>query len=54
LALAELAGVTVSTWFAPGMRVTLLAGVPWLVLVSLAYCLWRVGKRAPERKGLAG
>jgi AAT family amino acid transporter len=41
LALAGLVAVTVSTWFVPGMRVTLLAGVPWLGIVSLAYWIWR-------------
>jgi AAT family amino acid transporter len=41
LALAGLVTVTVPTWFVPGMRVTLLAGVPWLGAVSLAYWIWR-------------
>ncbi|MGD1156719.1 MAG: amino acid permease [Terriglobia bacterium] len=45
LALAGLVLVTVSTWFVPGMRVTLLAGVPWLAVVSLGYWLWRARQR---------
>jgi len=46
LALAGLVGVTLSTWFVPGLRVTLSAGVPWLVMISVAYGLWRAKKRA--------
>jgi L-asparagine transporter-like permease len=46
LALAGLGMVTASTWFVPGMRVTLLAGVPWLAVVSLAFWLWRRRLRA--------
>ncbi len=46
LALAGLVGVTLSTWFAPGLRVTLLAGVPWLVIISLVYGVWHAKKRA--------
>ena len=46
LALAGLVWVTLSTWFAPGLRVTLLAGVPWLAMISLAYGVWRARNRA--------
>ncbi len=46
LALGGLVGVTVSTWFTPGLRVTLLAGVPWLATISLAYVVWHPKKRA--------
>jgi len=46
LALAGLLGVTLSTWFAPGLRITLMAGVPWLVFISLAYGAWHARKRA--------
>jgi L-asparagine transporter-like permease len=45
LALAGLVLVTISTWFVPGMRVTLLAGVPWLAVVSLGYWVWRARQR---------
>jgi AAT family amino acid transporter len=41
LALVGLAIVAVSTWFVPGMRVTLLGGLPWLGLISLVYVVWR-------------
>jgi amino acid transporter, AAT family len=46
LALAGLLGVTISTWFAPGLRITLMAGMPWLVFISLAYGARRTRKRA--------
>ena len=32
--------ILVSTWWVQGMRVTLQAGVPWLVLLSLVYLVW--------------
>lgn len=44
---ASLAGAIVmavmlaSTWWAPGLRVTLLAGVPWLLLLGLGYAVSR-------------
>lgn len=46
LALAGLAVVTVSTWFVPGMRVTLLAGLPWLAVISLVYWVRHARRRA--------
>lgn len=41
LALGGLVVVTLSTWYAPGLRVTLLAGAPWLAMISLTYAVWR-------------
>ena len=38
--LLVLSAVLVSTWWIPGMRITLAAGVPWLVFISLCYLLW--------------
>jgi len=38
--LAALVGVLVSTWWVPGMRITLAAGLPWLVFISLCYLVW--------------
>lgn len=40
LGLAALAAVTVSTWWIPGMKITLGAGVPWLAFISLCYLVW--------------
>jgi L-asparagine transporter-like permease len=42
----SLAGVTailavmISTWWVPGFRITLLAGVPWLAALTTGYWLW--------------
>ena len=41
LGLVALTAVLISTWWVPGLRITLIAGVPWLVLVSLCYLVWR-------------
>ncbi len=38
--LAALAAVLLSTWWIPGMRITLGGGLPWLVFISLCYLLW--------------
>jgi AAT family amino acid transporter len=40
--------VLVSTWWVPGFRVTLMAGVPWLGLITVCYFVWR-GTRSPTR-----
>jgi amino acid transporter, AAT family len=34
-------GVLVSTWWVPGFRITLLAGVPWLAILTVCYLVWR-------------
>jgi L-asparagine transporter-like permease len=36
--------VIVTTWWVPGLRVTLLSGIPWLLLLTLA---WRLHPRRP-------
>jgi L-asparagine transporter-like permease len=38
--LIAMAGVLFSTWWVPGLRITLTAGVPWLLLISLCYLIW--------------
>src|SRR6266851_2199091 len=43
--LFALAAVLVSTWWIPGMRITLVAGLPWLVFISLCYLLWVTMRR---------
>lgn len=35
-----LVAVLISTWWIPGMRITLQAGLPWLAFVSLCYLFW--------------
>src|SRR5437763_5019718 len=56
--LAGLAGVLavlLSTWWVPGFRITLLAGVPWLVLLSAGYLLWsRSGRRRTAKTETKG
>ena len=39
--LAAVLAVMLSTWWVPGFRITLLAGVPWLTLVTVCYFVWR-------------
>ena len=47
--LAALVAVGVSTWWIPGLRITLVAGLPWLALISLCYFVWRVRYARPGR-----
>jgi AAT family amino acid transporter len=39
--LAAILAVMLSTWWVPGFRITLLAGVPWLALLTVCYFVWR-------------
>src|SRR5271155_743817 len=41
---ALLIAILITTWWTPGMRPALLAGLPWLGVVTLAYWIW--GRRA--------
>ena len=48
LGAALLLAILATTWWVEGMRITLVAGIPWLVVVSLIYLVW--GRRqAPQR-----
>jgi AAT family amino acid transporter len=38
--LTALIGITISTWWVPGMKITLIAGLPWLLFISLCYLVW--------------
>jgi L-asparagine transporter-like permease len=38
---AALGTVLVSTWWVPGLRITLTAGLPWLLFITLCYLVWR-------------
>ncbi len=40
-------GITLSTWWVDGMRVTMEAGVPWLLVLSVCYFVW---KRSTTRR----
>ncbi|HYL85746.1 MAG TPA: amino acid permease [Candidatus Angelobacter sp.] len=33
--------VMISTWWVPGFRITLLAGLPWLAVLTVCYFVWR-------------
>lgn len=46
LGLGAVLAVLVSTWWVPGFRITLLAGVPWLAALSLGYWVWSSADRA--------
>ncbi|HUK73946.1 MAG TPA: amino acid permease [Candidatus Bathyarchaeia archaeon] len=43
--------ITVSTWWVPGMRVTVEAGVPWLIALSGCYRLWHRKTAKPSAAG---
>lgn len=43
--LAAVLAVLVSTWWVPGFRITLLAGLPWLTFLTLGYWAWSRAKR---------
>jgi amino acid transporter, AAT family len=39
--LVAILGVMISTWWVPGFRITLLAGLPWLAILTVCYFVWR-------------
>jgi len=41
LGLGGVLAVLVSTWWVPGFRITLLAGLPWLAFITVCYFVWR-------------
>jgi amino acid transporter, AAT family len=50
LGLAGLGAVLVSTWWIPQLRITLTAGLPWLLFISLCYLVWsKVQRRGAVR-----
>lgn len=40
LGLALITAILATTWWVEGMRITLIAGLPWLAIISLAYFIW--------------
>jgi len=53
--LVALAGVCVSTWWVPGLKITLAAGLPWLLFISMCYLVWaRFGRRRAPQDGHHG
>lgn len=50
--LTAVLAVLVSTWWVPGFRITLLAGLPWLTILTLCYLVWRSSRsRKPVNGG---
>jgi amino acid transporter, AAT family len=45
---AGVLAVLLSTWWVPGFRITLLAGVPWLLFITVCYFVWR--RTRPEAR----
>jgi L-asparagine transporter-like permease len=41
LGAASIVAILLTTWWVEGMRVTLLAGIPWLAFISACYLVWR-------------
>lgn len=39
--LTAVTAVLISTWWVPGLRITLTSGLPWLAFISLCYLVWR-------------
>ena len=39
--LVAVLAVMLSTWWVPAFHVTLLAGIPWLALLTVCYFVWR-------------
>jgi amino acid transporter, AAT family len=48
---AALGAVLVSTWWVPGLRITLTAGLPWLLFITLCYLGWRKTHRSNADAG---
>jgi AAT family amino acid transporter len=54
VSLAGLVGlvlVAASTWWIPGMRITLGAGLPWLAFISVCYFGWSYARAGKENRG---
>jgi len=51
--LGALTAVLISTWWVPGLRITLTAGVPWLAFISLCYFVRWVAKSNPPVNGVS-
>jgi AAT family amino acid transporter len=45
LGVTAILAILATTWWVEGMRVTLIAGVPWLAFLTAAYFLWRTRQR---------
>jgi AAT family amino acid transporter len=52
LGAAAILAIIVTTWWVPGMRITMVAGIPWLVVLSLIYLLVRRRNRQRAAGGV--
>jgi L-asparagine transporter-like permease len=43
-----LVAILATTWWVDGMRPTLVSGLPWLLLISLGYFVWKQRRRFPR------
>jgi AAT family amino acid transporter len=50
IGLTALIAVMISTWWVPGFRITLEAGLPWLAFISLCYFAWAWWRGAHPRR----
>ena len=50
LGAAMLAAILATTWWVEGMRIALIAGLPWLAFISAAYFLWGRRSAASSRR----
>ena len=51
LGLGGVLAVLISTWWIPGFRITLMAGVPWLALLTVCYFVWRSARPGTSARG---
>jgi L-asparagine transporter-like permease len=51
--LAGVLAVLISTWWVPGFRITLLAGIPWLAFITVCYFVWRKARPSLPVRGEA-
>jgi amino acid transporter, AAT family len=51
LGLGGVLAVLVSTWWVPGFRITLLAGLPWLGFLTVCYFVWRRARTGTPVRG---
>ncbi len=50
---AAVVAILISTWWVPGMRIALEAGIPWLLLITILYFAWgRSYRRRAELRAL--
>jgi AAT family amino acid transporter len=50
--LTALTAVLISTWWVPGLRITLTSGLPWLAFISLCYLVWRQAQAGKPSNGV--